>query len=328
MNTPQIILVLIIAALSAGFVYQTITAQRERQRYQPPDQMVDVGGYRLHVDVMGQTQSTPIVILDVGMISFSSNWAWVQLEVAKGTCVVAYDRAGLGWSDPAPTPRDAGRAAQELHTALEKLGISGPYVLAGHSYGGLTIRAFAALYRDQVAGMVLVDGSHPDQWVQMGISSKAPGMGNKVSALLARFGVWRIFNSEYKLLANGLPQQQYAELMAFAPTPRALSSGGDALRVWDSVSRPLVNNAGDLGDLPLIVLSVTEQPRLGDKLTELQAELPHLSTNRQHITVQGAYHEGLISQEKYAYIVTDAILRMVEAARTGMPLKAQMVVEA
>jgi pimeloyl-ACP methyl ester carboxylesterase len=181
----------------------------------------------------------------------------------------------------------------------------------------MAVRAFAALYRDEVAGMVLVDGSHPDQWVRMGVSSKVIGTSNRVSALLARFGLFRIFKGEYRLLANGLPRQHYEELMAFASGPSALASAGDSLLVWDSISRPLVNDAGSLGNLPLIVLSVTDQPRMGAKLTELQAELSSLSTKSKHITVQGAYHEGLVAQEKHARIVTDAICCVVEAVRKG-----------
>jgi pimeloyl-ACP methyl ester carboxylesterase len=101
---------------------------------------------------------------EAGIGSFSSNWAWVQTELAASTRVVAYDRAGLGWSDPAPAPQDAQESARDLHLALQKAGIPGPYVVAGHSYGGLVARAFAGLYPQEVAGMVMVDASHPDQW--------------------------------------------------------------------------------------------------------------------------------------------------------------------
>ena len=92
------------------------------------------------------------------------------------------------------------------------------------------------------------------------------------------------------------------------------------------MTRPLVNDAGGLGDLPLIVLSVTEQPRLGDKLTALQAELPALSSQSTHITVQGAYHEGLLAQPGAAGVVTESILRVVEAARSGRPLAGELPV--
>ena len=97
------ILVLAVAASA----YETLTERNERHRLPPPGQLVDVGGYRLHLLVMGAGQPGPTVILDSGMVSFSSNWAWVQPEVAKVAPVVAYDRAGLGWSDPGPKPRDA-----------------------------------------------------------------------------------------------------------------------------------------------------------------------------------------------------------------------------
>jgi pimeloyl-ACP methyl ester carboxylesterase len=314
------ILVVILGLAAVAFAYEALTERKERQRFPPPGRLVDVGGYRLHLVVTGDEQPGPTVIVDGGMVSFSSNWAWVQPELAKVVRVVAYDRAGLGWSDPGPRPRDAGQSAKELHIALEHLGITGPYVLAGHSYGGLAARAFAAVYPQDVAGVVLVDGSHPDQWVRFGVSSKVLGYGNKVSSVLARFGLFRVFDKEYKLLADGLPSRAYAELMAFGRTPRALSTAGDAALAWDDRTRPLVNNAAGLGDLPLIVLSVTEQPRMGDKLTAMQAELPGLSSQSRHITVEGAYHEGLLAQPDSARVVTDSILRVVEAVRSGRPL--------
>ena len=320
MNPLAGLVLLILGLAVLAFAYEALTERKERQRLPPPGLLVDVDGHRLHLVVTGDEQPGPTVIVDGGMVSFSSNWAWVQPELAKVVRVVACDRAGLGWSDPGPKPRDAGQSARELHTALEQLGITGPYVLAGHSYGGLAARAFAAVYPQDVAGMVLVDGSHPDQWVRFGVSSKVLGYGNKAASVVARFGLFRIFDKEYKLLADGLPPRAYDELMAFGRTPRALSAAGDAALAWDDRTRPLVNNAPGLGDLPLIVLSVTEQPRMGDKLTTMQAELPALSSQGRHITVEGAYHEGLLARRDSARVVTDSILRVVEAVRSGRPL--------
>jgi pimeloyl-ACP methyl ester carboxylesterase len=319
-NLPAAIVVIVVGLAVAAFAYEALTERKERQRFPPPGRLVDVGGNRLHLVVTGEDHGGPTVILDGGMVSFSSNWAWVQPELAKVARVVAYDRAGLGWSDPGPKPRDAERSAKELHTALEGIGSAGPYVLAGHSYGGLAVRAFAALYPQDVAGMVLVDGSHPDQWVRFGVSSKVLGYGNKVSSVLARFGLFRLFDKEYRLLADGLPPRAHDELMAFGRTPRALSTAGDAALAWDERTRPMVNHAGRLGDLPLIVLSVTEQPRMGDKLTAMQSELPALSSQSRHITVQGAYHEGLLAQRDSARVVMESILRVVEAVRSGRQL--------
>jgi pimeloyl-ACP methyl ester carboxylesterase len=306
-----------VVSAAVGLVIESLTERRERHRFAPPGRFVDVDGLRLHLVVMGEGHPGPTVILDAGMISFSSNWAWVQPELARHVPVVAYDRAGLGWSDPGRTPRDAGQNARELHGALRTAGIVGPFVLAGHSYGGLTVRAFAALYPDDVAGIVLVDGSHPDQWARFGVSSRIPALGNKVSSVLARFGLFRLFDKEYRLLADGLPSQARAELMAFTRTPRALATVGDTLEAWDPRTRPLVNAAEGLGDRPLVVLSVTEQPRLGEKLTAMQEELPALSTQSLHVVVDGAYHEGLLAQRDHARVVTERILQVVTAVRTG-----------
>jgi pimeloyl-ACP methyl ester carboxylesterase len=320
MNIAAGILGTIVVAALIAFVVEALTERRERRQFPPPGRLVDVGGYRLHLQTAGEGQPPPTVILDAGMVSFSSNWAWVQPELAKVARVVAYDRAGLGWSDPGPKPRDTGQSATELHEALQRIDIGGPYVLAGHSYGGLAVRAYAALYPKEVAGMVLVDGSHPDQWVRFGISSRVLGFGNKASSVLARFGLFRVFDKEYKLLADGLPDRSRGELMAFGRTPRALSTSGDAALAWDRRTRPMINDADGLGDLPLVVLSVTEQPRMGDKLSAMQAELPALSSQSSHITVEGAYHEGLLSQRESARVVTDSILQVVEAVRSGRSL--------
>ena len=313
-------LVATVALLVIAFVAELVAERRDRRRYPPPGQLVDVGGHRMHLSVAGGSKEAPTVILDSGMVSFSSNWAWVQGEVAKVARVVAYDRAGLGWSDPGPGPHDAGTNAEQLAAALRSVGLTGPYVLAGHSYGGLCMRAFAARHPDDVAGMVLVDASHPDQWKRFGISSKVLGWSDRVGSVVARFGIFRLFDGEYRLLADGLPKRARAELMAFASTPRALTAAGYAAAAWDDVTRPLVNNAGDLADRPLIVLSVTQQPRKATELTELQATLPGLSSNSRHVTVQGAYHEGLLSRPEHARVVTESILLVLDAVRTSAPL--------
>ncbi|MBK8023061.1 MAG: alpha/beta fold hydrolase [Chloroflexi bacterium] len=225
MSVLQIVLVIVLAILVFGFLYETYAQARDRRRYPAPGRFVDVGGYRLHVQVMGEGQPGPTVILDAGMVSFSSNWAWVQSAVATAAPTLAIDRAGFGWSDRGPKPRSAGQSARELHAALEKLNLPRPYVLVGHSYGGMTARAYASLYRDEVAGMVLVDASHPDQWVRMGLPSKAMGSGSYVFSFLARFGLLHLWSTEYRLLANGLPPRQYGELMAYTRISRALATG-------------------------------------------------------------------------------------------------------
>jgi pimeloyl-ACP methyl ester carboxylesterase len=321
MNILQIILIAVIGTAAAGFVYQIVATQRDKRRFPPPGQLVDIGGRRLHLNMMGENNDGPTVILEAGMASTSSNWAWVQREIARTNRVVAYDRAGLGWSDPGEKPLDATKSATDLHTALQRAGIQSPYVLAGHSYGGLVVRMFTDLYPDEVAGLALVDASHPDQWARIPASrdGQMVAFANRVSALLTRFGLFRLFHLEEAYIV-GLPPREHAEMRAYLCTPAGWLVGADGLRAWRDLSRQRVNAARSLGALPLVVLSVTEQNLYADVLTQLQAELPSLSSNSQHITVEGATHYTLVSMQEYAAVVSDAILRVVEAVRISAPL--------
>ncbi|MCX6024566.1 MAG: alpha/beta hydrolase, partial [Chloroflexi bacterium] len=126
--------------LCAG--YESVSEAADARTYPPPGQMVDVGGYRLHIHCIGA--GGPTVVIDAGLGDWSASWgSWVQPDVAKTTRVCAYDRAGMGYSEPGPPPRSAEHFAQELHTLLHQGGVPGPYVLVGHSLGGLTARVFA-----------------------------------------------------------------------------------------------------------------------------------------------------------------------------------------
>ena len=125
-----------------------------------PGKLVDVGGYRLHINCQGY--GSPTVILDAGLGDWSTHWTAVQNLLRGTTRVCSYDRAGYGWSDPGPRPRDSKRIVTELHMLLEKAAIEPPYLLAGHSFGGMNMRLYASTYPAEVAGLVLVDSSHPD----------------------------------------------------------------------------------------------------------------------------------------------------------------------
>jgi pimeloyl-ACP methyl ester carboxylesterase len=195
-------------------------------------------------------------------------------------------------------------------------------VLAGHSYGGLVARAFVDLYPDEVVGLVLVDASHPDQWLHIPLSMRGvvPGLANRVMAALAGVGLLRIVDVLTPQIATGLPERQYAEMRAIIAQPRTSWTGAQTLAVWEALTRPRINAARSLGALPLAVVSVTEQPLVGEILTALQHELRGLSSNSVQITVSGATHEDLISRREHAEEVAWAIRAVVGAARGGTPL--------
>ena len=148
----------VLALATVGAVYQIVGMVLDRQQYPPPGQMVDIGGQRLHLYCLGT--GSPTVILEAAAPGWSLYWSTVQPQLARTTRVCAYDRAGLGWSDRGPLPRTGQRMAKELHRLLERAGIAGPYVLVGHSLGGLVARLYQHDYPQEVVGMVLVDAGH------------------------------------------------------------------------------------------------------------------------------------------------------------------------
>jgi hypothetical protein len=147
-----------------------------------------------------------------------------------------------------------------------------------------------------------------------------PGFANRVLAMLAGLGLLRAVDVLTPQIARGLSERQYVEMRAIFARARSSATGADTVSVWDSMTRPRINGARSLGDLPLIVLSVTEQPLLGDTLKALQAELPTLSNNSVQSTISGATHEDLISNRTHAEAVAAAIRDVVAAARTGAHL--------
>jgi pimeloyl-ACP methyl ester carboxylesterase len=133
--------------------------------FPPPGKLVDVGGWRLHLNCTGETRaSQPTVILEAGVGDFSVEWSLVQPDVAKFARVCSYDRAGDGWSDLGPHPRTLRQIVYELHTLLSKGGVKPPLVLVGHSYGGWLVRLYASTYPADVAGMVLVEAGADNPW--------------------------------------------------------------------------------------------------------------------------------------------------------------------
>ena len=306
------------AAMGSAATVQQVLTIRDRRRYPAPGLLVHVEGRRIHLQVRGADSAGPTVVLEAGMGSFSPNWYWVQEELAPVVRSVSYDRAGLGWSRRSRRPRDAQTIAMELRDALREAAIEPPYVLAGHSFGGLPVRAFADLYPELTAGLVLVDASHPDQWLRWPTphADRILEVSQRIFGWLGWLGVLRALNLSRGLTA-GLPARQAAELRAGAALPGFAATEAAQIRSW-SVSREQLNAAGPLGDLPLAVLAVSEQPLGGELLTALQRELAELTQDSSFEVVQGASHESLISNRENARVVARTIEAVVQAARDSV----------
>ncbi|HZG67761.1 MAG TPA: alpha/beta hydrolase, partial [Herpetosiphonaceae bacterium] len=185
-----------------------------------------MGGYRLHINCVGA--GSPTVVIDVGHGGWSASWSsWVQPEAARTTRVCTYDRAGMGWSEPGPLPRTAKHFARELHTLLHNAYVPGPYVLVGHSLGGLSVRVFAHAYANDVAGVVLIESMHPRQAKPSALATPpqttAPASGSSIFTLPARIGLLRLLAGPLDL-ASGLSPAVANAYVAFSVTPRSIQT--------------------------------------------------------------------------------------------------------
>lgn len=310
------LLILLIALVCAGAVYEGIESHRDQRRFHRPGRLVDVGGYRLHLYCTGE--GSPTVILEAGGGNPWLSWYKVQPQVAAFTRVCSYDRAGLGWSDLSPRPRTAMVIAEELHTLLHNAGIPGPFVLVGHSLGGMDARMFANRYPSEVAGMVLVDSSHPDQ------EERFPPEAKKLAA--ASYYVIRAMQITLpiglpRLLASrAAPPEVRSEYCAVF-CRRQFLAAVRAEAAAQKESSAQVRTLGTLGNLPLIVLSHDpDKMRFPRNLTEpvnrewarMQEELAHLSSNGSHLVVKGSGHDIQIDHPE---AVVDAIREVVGKAK-------------
>jgi pimeloyl-ACP methyl ester carboxylesterase len=297
-----------------GALYQSTSAARDRRAHPMPGRLVDVGGYRMHIHCTGQ--GSPTVILDSGLGDSYFSWHKVQPQIAQFTRVCSYDRVGLGYSDYSHHPSASKNFAEELHILLHSAGIARPLVLVGHSMGGFNVRLYASLYSSEVAGMVLVDSSHPEQQKRL-----PPALND--------------------LDAGWLREQEFFEFTMPFGLPRLLGFCGDdaEARAADcnfhtvreavaelksvSVSAAQAATTGSLGDMPLVVLSsdpARPQPDLPEDLVKptndawekMQEELAHLSTRGTQVIANGSGHYIQLDRPD---LVIESVRRVVDQAR-------------
>jgi pimeloyl-ACP methyl ester carboxylesterase len=304
-----------LALASIGGGYQTLGEAADANAYPMPGQLIDVGGHSLHLRCTGA--GTPTVVLEPGAGEMSSNLGWIAPAVARNTRVCVYDRAGRGWSEPASTAQDGAQITADLHTLLQRGHVPGPYVLAGHSFGGLYVLTFAARYPDEVAAMVLVDSTAPVSATTPGAAS--PGHGgsddamSRVSALVstaARLGLGRLY-AQFDF--GSLPPRSRDEVRASVATASTLRSTIDEY-VQATASTEQAAALGDFADKPLIVLTAGSGHDAA--WSAAQNQMARLSTNSVHRIIDGATHEDLIANKEDAAATTQAILDVVSSVRT------------
>ncbi|MFC5262789.1 alpha/beta hydrolase [Kribbella qitaiheensis] len=308
-----VLVVLVVFALGGG--YETIrqsTAPTVAMR----GQLVDVGPYRLHLECTGSRG--PTVILEPGAGGSAASMGLIAPAVARDSRVCVYDRAGRGWSDPAASPPDGAQIATDLHTLLERAHVPGPYVLAGHSFGGLYVRTYAAKYPGEVAGLVLVDSTAAKNEPVSPPEAGSYSVLKHVSSLFAttsRLGIGRLLADTS---FSDLPPEYRDDARATAATGKEMSGTLDEY----GVANRSTAEAGRLRSLdakPLVVLTAERGNSKGWMAD--QNKTVTLSTNSLHRVVPGATHASLVENPDHAASVTKAIHDLVVSVRTGEPLK-------
>jgi pimeloyl-ACP methyl ester carboxylesterase len=302
-----VIIVIVVLLGGSGFAYQSASEAKDKQQYPLPGQMVDVGGYRLHLYCTGQ--GSPTVVLESGLGGPALQWALVQQKLEKTTRVCSYDRAGLGWSDVGPVPRTSQQMMNELHTLLHNAGVQEPYVLVGHSLGGFNVRLFAHEYPSETAGLVLVASGNENDNARMPPEYRKIEQSNiqsyRLFKTLTRFGIIRIAGnmgllSSFTSLLVKFPSDFQAEIIALTFYHSQYWATAYAELSAINESKAQVATTGSLGDLPLVVLSgspdVSRLPssfpveQIRKTFQDLQVELTSLSSHSIHIVCDTCDH--------------------------------------
>jgi pimeloyl-ACP methyl ester carboxylesterase len=312
-----------------GVVYENMGRSRAAREFPPQGKLVDIGGRRIQLDCRGT--GSPTVIFESGLdINGSLSWSAVHDEIAKTTRACAYSRAGIMWSDPNDGPQNAKIIAEDLHATLEKAGEKPPFVLVGHSLGGPYIMTYTKYFGADVAGLVFVDASHPDQVQRFkAVTSYTPSsmiMLIKAGVAFAWAGAVRVAPLAKKGVPHQPPQAVLA-MAAYAPT-----SLGPMLKEIESADQTLAE-AGtfrQLGNRPVYVLtsmmplpkealaSLKLTPEQGVRykeiLKEMHDEEASWSSRSLHQLVPDAGHYIQFDRPD---IVVDAVISVVKNVRAS-----------
>jgi pimeloyl-ACP methyl ester carboxylesterase len=312
---------LVVLLAIIGAIYQSVERSNDLRTHSPPGSLVDVNGYKMHLYCVGD--GSPAVILESGLNDSWLSWFKVQPSVAEFTRVCSYDRASVGWSDARPEPPDSRNIALHLHSLLQNAGTKPPYILVGHSIGGIHVRVYQNMYPSDVVGMVLVDSSHPDQ-----IKRSPPQLLKwnplrklefKLWTLSMPFGVPRFV----KICGNG-PAEIRDALQTAECNTRWAETQETEFNYFDS-SAEEGRMTGSLGSMPLVVISHDPDKSglpaiIGPDLAkqtevawgQMQEDLSHLSTRSSHVVAKGSTHYIQIQRPA---LVIDAIYLTVNASR-------------
>ncbi len=333
----------LVLAILLMFSSSVAGSQVTQPSYPPPGKLIDLGGYRLHLNCTGK--KGPTVVLIPGAGDFSFDWSLVQPNIAQFARVCSYDRAGFAWSDPGPIPRTMKQDAFELHTMLVAAHIKGPYILVGHSIGGLVTRVYASQYSQEVAGIVLIDSLHEDTTLsvngklahmrELAKPDPVPAAQTIKSAPPKPVSKEVLDQFESNLKRNPpkiggtfskLPESIKAMRLWFLSQPPRAAGGGMDLLAEEL--RDIYNSRAQspyrLGNLPLLILlpkkygqpppgiDAAEWKRFNEEKQQQKIDFTNLSHNSKLIFAENSGHHIQLDEPQ---VVIDAVRLIVETSR-------------
>lgn len=298
---------LLMLVVLSGATYQALATSAHSRSFAPPGELVDVGDRSLHLWCSGS--GSPTVVLESGLGGFSFDWSFVREDISEHARVCAYDRAGYGWSDPVDSPQSSTEVAADLNELLDGAGEPGPYLLVGHSAGGLYVRAFASLYPDEVAGMVLVDSSHENQGLRLtGFESvEEQQLGQlEMCSMFSRIGLMRVLGAHDGAVPGDVPLTD-DQVEAWRGHLYGNAFCGVMARELEALMAETrqTEPPRSMGDIPLVVMTrdvkMDEVPEgagidaetleeAGEIALDLHRELARLSTSSSHRIVAESGH--------------------------------------
>ncbi|CAJ1314010.1 alpha/beta fold hydrolase [Paenibacillus nuruki] len=318
-----IFIIFLLLLVISGFVFEWIASKNSSSKYPPPGKMVDIGGYRLHIHKQGT--GSPIILLESGSGESSLSWRNIPTTLSKSATVVSYDRAGYAWSDESPLPRTGDNIVKELHTALDQANIKGPYILVGHSLGGMYSRLFAQKYQNEVAGIVLIDArpendanrTEPIYQKEKPKSNPSP----LFSILLKESGAFRLFPN---FLLTGRVEKEdrkdFVHIVASSKYFRAVAEEGD---LATSTENEIRNQK--LGDIPVRVIARGQEQDLtkfgisqqANDLIEQswqlgQREMLNISINSQFIIAKQSEHMIIHTEPDLVVKVIEELIKNIK----------------
>jgi pimeloyl-ACP methyl ester carboxylesterase len=317
------LLVILLVLTVSGASYQAIATARDARTFPPPGQLIDVGGYKLHIRCLGT--GSPTVVTENGLGGSSPDWSLVQPAVSQTTRICSYERAGAGWSEAGPSPRTSQQISAELHTLLDNAGLPGPYVLVGHSAGGMYAQVYAGQYGAEVAGLVLVDPT-PAQLImrfspeQQRVVLPDPGQFQQLK-VMQFFGLLRFLPLPGDEALASLPAATRSQIRAHRLQSGAIAALAAEIEGFATSIRQTAEAAPLSPERPLIIVwhGIPAEPiELEPQARAAMEELVARSSNGKLVVAENSGHYIPFDRSD---VVIDAINQVVEAVRSGTPLK-------